>query len=120
MKKIFNKAFLWGFVVGLFPLILIYVFLYHSPQKPFADETSSQSDTSSVPTYEDYMDWMKGVQGDLTNEEYHDLQVRCYFENLYYYARDWNLVDSAMTFEEFLRLPVCNEDSIDLFREESK
>ena len=119
MKKEYYRTFVFGLGIGLLPLFFVSTFLNESARYQSVDDTSSSNQSDTV-TYEDYIEWMKGVQGDLTDEEYHDLEVRCYFDNLYHYAKDWNVVDSAMTFEEFLRLPICNEDSIELFCEESK
>ena len=48
-----------------------------------------------------------GVQGKHTYEEYNDLERRCGLENLYGYAKEWNVIDNTMTFEEFLKHPLC-------------
>ena len=115
MKKLLNKSFVLGFVVGALVTLLGIFSLYRPQQKQpsiIFDTYYNKADTIYEISPEELQNMMKGVQGDLTAKEYHNLEERCYFENLYEYAKMWNIIDSTMTFEDFLKHPLCDKDSL--------
>lgn len=105
MKKLFNKSFLIGLVSGIVLASLSFIPI----NKYFLREPDIHEQAAEMA-----QEMMLGVQGTLTAEQYRDVEIRCYYENLYGYARDWNVIDSTMTFEEFCKHPLCNRDSIQI------
>ena len=103
MKKIINHPFLLGLIVGLIASLLISAFLIKSHQ-------SQQEDYHYVynPPQISPAEHLKMIRGDLTLEEFRvkEVEVCCYYEHLYGYAKRWKIIDSSMTFEEFLEQPL--------------
>ena len=112
MRKIFNKLFLFGIVMGvLLSLLVSHVLGFKNQNARHTSDNHSNPNDTFIEITDSMLLEMKenGAKDKHTYEKYKEGEIRYYFEYLYGYAKESHIIDSTMTFEEFMQHPLCRD-----------